>query len=76
MKTLKKNFERLELAIKDLEKSYSLVIEAKKDIKLKKSLEDKIIELKKEKISSLELIDQALKEIEILRANVIKEKRD
>ena len=76
MKTLKKNFERLELAIKDLEKSYSLVIEAKKDIKLKKSLEDKIIELKKEKISSLELIDQALKEIEILRANVIKEKRE
>ena len=76
MKTLKKNFERLELAIKDLEKSYSLVIAAKKDIKLKKSLEDKIIELKKEKVSSLELIDQALKEIEILRTNVIKEKRD
>ena len=73
MKTLKKNFERLEIAIKDLELSHKLVLEAKKNIKLKKTLEDKITKLKKDKASSLELIDQALEEIALLRKNVNKE---
>ena len=47
----------------------------KKNIKLKKTLEEKVIKLNKEKISSIELIDQALEEIKILRNNVIKENK-
>ena len=74
MKDLKKNFDKLQLAIKKLELSHELVVEAKKKINIKKSLENEIIKLKRDRASSLELIDQALKEIEILRSNVIKEK--
>ncbi len=74
MKNLKKNFEKLESAIKELELNYNLVLEAKKNIRLKKSLEDEVRKLKKEKILALELVDQALKEIEILRNNVVKER--
>lgn len=72
MNTLKKDFEKLQKAIRELESSYKLVVETKKNIKLKKTLEYQIIKLKKDKISSLELIDQALQEISNLRKNVIK----
>ncbi len=75
MKFLKKYFERIDLAIRELEVNRELVIEAKKNIKLKKTLEEKVIKLNKEKISSIELIDQALEEIKILRNNVIKENK-
>ena len=35
MKALRKNFEKLEVAIKKLELSYKLVLETKKNIKIK-----------------------------------------
>ncbi len=76
MNNLKKYFEKIEIAINDLEGSHEKLIEAKKNIKLKKNLEDTIIKLKKEKIASAELIDQALEEIKLLRKNVIKDKRN
>ena len=74
MNNLKKYFEKIELAIKSIEGSYDKLLEAEKNIKIKKNLENKIIILKKEKIASLELIDQALEEIKLLRKNVIKDK--
>ena len=46
----------------------------KKILKLKKDLEVQIIILLKKQVASLELIDQAIKEIETLRKNVIKDK--
>lgn len=74
MNNLKKYFEKIELAIKSIEKSYDKLLEAEKNIKIKKDLENEIIILKKEKVASLELIDQALQEIKLLRKNVTKEK--
>ena len=74
MKILKKYFERLEVAILNLEKKHNLVLEAKKNMKIMRNLENEIIKLKKEKVSSQELIDQAIEEIKILKSNVIKEK--
>ena len=74
MNNLKKYFEKIELAIKSIEGSYDKLLEAEKNIKIKKNLENKIIILKKERVASLELIDQALQEIKSLRENVIKEK--
>ena len=74
MTILKKYFERLEEAILDLEKKHNLVLEAKKNIKITQNLENEIIKLKKEKVSSQELIDQAIEEIKILKSNVIGEK--
>ena len=74
MNNLKKYFEKIEIAIKSIEGSYDKLLEAEKNIKIKKNLENKIIILKKEKIASLELIDQALQEIKLLRMNVIKDK--
>tara|TARA_B100000886_G_scaffold336615_1_gene295738 strand:+ start:2051 stop:2287 length:237 start_codon:yes stop_codon:yes gene_type:complete len=74
MNNLKKYFEKIEIAIKSIEGSYDKLLEAEKNIKIKKNLENKIIILKKEKIASLELIDQALEEIKLLRKNVIKDK--
>ena len=74
MNNLKKYFEKIELAIKSIEGSYDKLLEAEKNIKIKKDLENEIIILKKEKIASLELIDQALQEIKLLRKNAIKDK--
>ena len=73
MSNLKKYFEKIELAIKSIEGSYDKLLEAEKNIKIKKDLENEIIILKKEKVASLELIDQALQEIKLLRKNVNKD---
>ena len=74
MNNLKKYFEKIEVAIKGIEESYDKLLEAEKNIKIKKELENEIITLKKEKFASLELIDQALQEIKLLRENVTKDK--
>ena len=74
MNNLKKYFEKIELAIKSIEGSYNKLLEAEKNIKIKKNLENEIVVLKKEKVASLELIDQALQEIKLLRKNVTKDK--
>lgn len=74
MNNLKKYFEKIELAIKSIEGSYDKLLEAEKNIKIIKNLENEIIILKKEKVASLELIDQALQEIKLLRKNVTKHK--
>ena len=74
MSNLKKYFEKIELAIKSIEGSYDKLLEAEKNIKIKKNLENEIIILKKQKVASLELIDQALQEIKLLRKNVTKDK--
>ena len=74
MDNLKKYFKKIELAIKNIEGSYDKLLEAEKNIKIKKNLENEIIILKKEKVASLELIDQALQEIKLLRMNVTKDK--
>ena len=74
MNNLKKYFEKIEIAINNLEGSHKKLIEAKKNIELKKKLEETITKLKKEKIASVELIDQALEEIKLLRKNVEKNK--
>ena len=76
MNNLKKYFEKIEIAIKSIEGSYDKLLEAEKNIKIKKDLENEIIILKKEKVASLELIDQALQEIKLLRENVIKDKKN
>ena len=70
MNNLKKYFEKIEIALKSIEGSYDKLLEAEKNIKIKKDLENQIIILKKEKVASLELIDQALQEIKLLRKNV------
>ena len=74
MNNLKKYFEKIEIAIKSIEGSYEKLLEAEKNIKIIKNLENEIIILKKEKVASLELIDQALQEIKLLRKNVTKDK--
>ena len=74
MNNLKKYFEKIELAIKSIERSYDKLLEAEKNIKIIKNLETEIIILKKEKVASLELIDQALQELKLLRKNVTKDK--
>ena len=74
MNNLKKYFEKIEVALESIEESYHKLLEAEKNIKIKKNLENEIIMLKKEKVASLELIDQALQEIKLLRKNVIKGK--
>ena len=74
MNNLKKYFEKIEIAIKSIEGSYDKLLEAEKNIKIKKNLENEIIILKKERVASLELIDQALQEIKLLRKNVTKDK--
>tara|TARA_Y100001958_G_C20665296_1_gene187100 strand:+ start:209 stop:445 length:237 start_codon:yes stop_codon:yes gene_type:complete len=76
MNNLKKYFEKIELAIKSIEGSYNKLLEAEKNIKIIKKLENEMIILKKEKVASLELIDQALQEIKLLRKNVTKDKGD
>ena len=74
MNNLKKYFEKIEIAIKRIERNYNKLLDAEKNIKLKKNLENEIISLKKERVASLELIDQALQEIKLLRNNVTKDK--
>ena len=74
MNNLKKYFEKIEIAIKRIERNYNKLLDAEKNIKLKKNLENEIILLKKERVASLELIDQALQEIKLLRNNVTKDK--
>jgi hypothetical protein len=74
MNNLKKYFEKIEVALKSIDESYHKLLEAEKNIKIKKDLENQIIMLKKEKVASLELIDQALQEIKLLRKNVVKDK--
>ena len=74
MNNLKKYFEKIELAIKSIEGSYDKLLEAERNIKIIKNLENEIIILKKEKVASLELVDQALQEIKLLRKNVTKDK--
>jgi len=74
MNNLKKYFEKIELAIKSIEGSYDKLLEAEKNIKIIKNLENEIIIKKKEKVASVELIDQALQEIKLLRKNVTKDK--
>ena len=74
MNNLKKYFEKIENAINNLEGSHKTLIEAKKNIELRSNLEETITKLKKEKIASVELIDQALEEIKLLRKNVEKNK--
>ena len=74
MNNLKKYFEKIELAIKSIEGSYDKLLEAEKNTNIIKNLENEIIILKKEKVASLELIDQALQEIKLLRKNVTKDK--
>ena len=76
MNNLKKYFEKIEIAIRSIEGSYDKLLEAEKNIKIKKDLENEIIILKKEKVASLELIDQALEEIKLLRKNVTKDKEN
>ena len=74
MSNLKKYFEKIELAVKSIERSYDKLLEAEKNTNIIKNLENEIIILKKEKVASLELIDQALQEIKLLRKNVTKDK--
>ncbi len=74
MNNLKKYFEKIEIALKSIEGEYDKLLEAEKNIKIRKNLEERIVILKKEKIASLELVDQALQEINLLRNNVIKDK--
>ena len=74
MNNLKKYFEKIEIALKSIEGNYDKLLEAENNIKIKKNLENELIILKKEKVASLELIDQALQEIKLLRKNVTKDK--
>ena len=76
MKKFANYIDRVDQALKVLESSSVLVLEAKKNFKQKKQLEDQIIKLKKERFSSEELIDQAIKEIKTLRSNVSKRNED
>ena len=72
MKNLKDYLNRIDLALKKLEENKALIKEAQEIKELKKNLEFEIIKLKKQKSDSEEFIDQAIKEIEILRKNKIK----
>ena len=72
MRNLKDYLVRIDLALKKLEENKTLVKEAQEIKELKKKLEFEIIKLKKQKNESEEFIDQAIKEIEILRKNKVK----
>ena len=69
MSNLKDYLNRIDLALKELEENKALIKEAQEIKELKKNLEFEIIKLKKQKSDSEEFIDQAIKEIEILRKN-------
>ena len=72
MSNLKDYLNRIDLALKELEENKALIKEAQEIKELKKNLEFEIIKLKKQKNESEDFIDQAIKEIEILRKNKIK----
>ena len=72
MSNLKDYLNRIDLALKKLEENKALIKEAQEIKELKKNLEFEIIKLKKQKNDSEEFIDQAIKEIEILRKNKVK----
>ena len=72
MRNLKDYLNRIDLALKKLEDNKALIKEAKEIKELKKNLEFEVLKLKKQKNDSEEFIDQAIKEIEILRKNKIK----
>ena len=72
MRNLKDYLNRIDLALKKLEENKTLVKEAQEIKELKKNLEFEIIKLKKQKNDSEGFIDQAIKEIEILRKNKVK----
>tara|TARA_B100001059_G_C17710319_1_gene515087 strand:+ start:98 stop:334 length:237 start_codon:yes stop_codon:yes gene_type:complete len=72
MRNLKDYLNRIDLALKKLEENKALIKEAQEIKELKKNLEFEIIKLKKQKSDSEEFIDQAIKEIEILRKNKVK----
>ena len=72
MRNLKDYLNRIDLALKKLEENKALIKEAQEIKELKKNLEFEIIKLKKQKNESEDFIDQAIKEIEILRKNKIK----
>ena len=72
MRNLTDYLTRIELALKALENNKALIKEAREDQEIKKNLEFEIIKLKKQRSDSEELIDQAIKEIEILRQNKVK----
>ena len=72
MRNLTNYLNRIDLALKELENHKALIKQAQEEQKIKSNLELEIIELKKEKNVSEELIDQAIKEIDNLRKNVVK----
>ena len=72
MRNLKDYLNRIDLALKKLEENKALIKEAQEIKELKKNLEFEIIKLKKQKNDSEEFIDQAIKEIEILKKNKVK----
>ena len=72
MRNLKDYLDRIDLALKKLEGNKALIKEAQEIKEQKKNLEFEVIKLKKQKNDSEEFIDQAIKEIEILRKNKIK----
>ena len=72
MRNLKDYLNRIDLALKKLEGNKALIKEAQEIKEQKKNLEFEVIKLKKQKNDSEEFIDQAIKEIEILRKNKIK----
>ena len=72
MSNLKDYLNRIDLALKELEENKALIKEAQEIKEIKKNLEFEIIKLKKQKNESEDFIDQAIKEIEILRKNKIK----
>tara|TARA_Y100001960_G_C14136292_1_gene569312 strand:- start:160 stop:396 length:237 start_codon:yes stop_codon:yes gene_type:complete len=69
MENLNKYLNRIENAIKKLEKYKSLAKESNENIEQIKYLENEIMYLKKNKFSAEELIDQAVQEINKLRKN-------
>ena len=72
MRNLTDYLNRIDLALKKLEENKALIKETQEIKEIKKNLEIEVIELKKQKSDSGELIDQAIKEIEILKKNKIK----
>ena len=72
MRNLKDYLDRIDLALKKLEGNKALIKEAQEIKEQKKNLEFEVIKLKKQKNDSEEFIDQAIKEIEILRKNKVK----
>ena len=72
MRNLTDYLNKIELALKKLEENKALIKEAHEIKEIKKNLEIEVIELKKQKSDSGELIDQAIKEIETLKKNKVK----